>query len=60
MVPWSGGLITGMASDDDGGKGGSVLALLTEEQEMLREMAVKLAASAGVATPNDLDTGTRH
>ena len=30
-------------------KGGVVLALLTEEQEMLRDMAVQLATSSGVA-----------
>jgi hypothetical protein len=33
-----------------------VLAVLTEEQAMLGEMATKLAASSRVNTPNDLDT----
>ena len=36
-----------------------MLALLTEEQEMLREMAAKLAASAGATNPHDLGTVDR-
>src|SRR5256885_12940620 len=40
-------------------KGGVVLALLTEEQQMLRDMAVQLATSSGVANPQDLQTVDR-
>jgi hypothetical protein len=36
-----------------------VLAVLTEEQQMLGEMATKLAASSRVTTPNDLDAVDR-
>jgi alkylation response protein AidB-like acyl-CoA dehydrogenase len=36
-----------------------VLALLTEEQQMLRDMAVQLAASTGVTNPQDLETVDR-
>ena len=36
-----------------------MLALFTEEQEMLREMAAKLAESVGLTNPDDLETVDR-
>jgi hypothetical protein len=36
-----------------------VLALFTEEQEMLRDMAASLASSVGIGSPQDLETVDR-
>jgi alkylation response protein AidB-like acyl-CoA dehydrogenase len=38
---------------------GEVLALFTEEQEMLRDMAASLASSVGIGSPQDLETVDR-
>jgi alkylation response protein AidB-like acyl-CoA dehydrogenase len=52
-----GGTIRETASS--GRRGGAVLAVLTEEQEMLREMATQLSASVGLTNTSDLTTVDR-